>query len=156
MADTYCSWHNDMKHKIINIFKCIKEQMPRNRAGWGWEAGWGKYAWRNAQIQMGVSKTCWRGWGLSDFWKNAVSELGLGLGLGFVIKSWALQKQQEDIKQDTSPSGRWGSNNHETIFVGECEWKLFIYSFILMLIMAFLTLQCSTIQPFTCFVGLIL
>ena len=89
MADTYCSCHHDMKQKIISIFKCFKEQMPRNRAGWGWEAGWGKYAWRNAQIQMGVSKTCWRGWGLSDFWKNAVS----GLGLGFVIKSWALQKQ---------------------------------------------------------------
>ena len=30
-----------MKQKIISIFKCFKEQMPRNRAGWGWGVGWG-------------------------------------------------------------------------------------------------------------------
>ena len=41
--------------------------MLRNRAGWGWEAEWGEYALRNAQIQMGVSKTCGWGWGLSFF-----------------------------------------------------------------------------------------
>ena len=35
--------------------------------GWGWEAEWGEYAIRNAQIQMGVSKTCGWGWGLSFF-----------------------------------------------------------------------------------------
>ena len=48
-----------------------------SETGWGWEAEWGEYALRNAQIQMGVSKMCGWGWGLSFFLKNAVSGLGL-------------------------------------------------------------------------------
>ena len=38
--------------------------------GWGWEAEWGEYALRNAQIQIGVSKTCGWGWGLSFFFER--------------------------------------------------------------------------------------
>ena len=99
----------------------MKEQNAQKQGGDG-KLGGVSMRKETAQIQMGVSKTCGRGLGLSFIWKNAVS----GLGLGWKIK---LSK--------TPPSGRWGSNNHETIFVGEWEWELFIYSFILMLIMAF-------------------
>ena len=38
MADIYCSSHYDMKQKIINIFKCIKEQNAQKQGGdgkWG-------------------------------------------------------------------------------------------------------------------------
>ena len=54
------------------------------------------------------------------------------------LNAWnRLYKNSKKTLSKTPPSGRWGSNNHDAIFVGEWEWELYTYSFILMLIMAF-------------------
>ena len=65
-ADTYCTYHHDMKQKIINIIFQMHQRAKCSETGRGWEAEWGEYALRNAQIQMGVSKTCGWGWGLFE------------------------------------------------------------------------------------------
>ena len=55
----------------------MKEQNAQKQGGDGKLGGVSMHK-ETAQIQIGVSKTCGRGLGLSFIWKNAVSGLGLG------------------------------------------------------------------------------
>ena len=98
--------------------------MPRNRAG-------GDGEWCGVRMHEEMHKFKWVS-------VKCVVRVGVCL---FFVKECCFRVRVCDkklsITRKTPPSGRWGSNNHETIFVGEWEWKLFRYSFISMLIMAF-------------------
>ena len=60
MADIYCTCHHDMKQKIINIFKCIKELNAQKQGGDGKRGGVSiheemhKFKWVSVKRVVGV------------------------------------------------------------------------------------------------------